>query len=176
MEVKEFSDCYIASLGDENRKILFDFFVVFSRFECALKATIKYSNKGNPIQPDWYSFAKVIRPAFDDADKTKIQESIDYILENPPKVQKFNMLENKIKWSECSKTHNNKPELYKLVDHIKTVRNNLFHGGKFTSVVYDSDGAREISRNEILLKHSMNILGKLVHLDSDVKNAFFEPI
>jgi hypothetical protein len=52
---------------------------------------------------------------------------------------------------------------------VRAVRNNLFHGGKF------SDGyVADPSRDRELLGHAMVILGACLDLDKKVRCIFFE--
>ena len=65
----------------------------------------------------------------------------------------------------------NKPITIELGLHIRTIRNNLFHGGKFKGI-YQED----ISRNYILLQSAMIILNEWLDLNEDVKTLFLEDI
>ena len=90
------------------------------------------------------------------------------MLSNPPKIQSISGSE--IVWID-RQFQNNTPEICKLDQHIRDVRNNLFHGGKFNGVF-----EREISRNFKLLHSALIVLNEWLELDDDVKKLFFESL
>jgi hypothetical protein len=66
-------------------------------------------------------------------------------------------------WSKPQSKGKNDRLLRWLLEEIRTVRNNLFHGGKFAS---------EPSRDRELLEHSIVILNAVLELDPDVMREF----
>jgi len=52
--------------------------------------------------------------------------------------------------------------------HIRRIRNNLFHGGKFVG-----GHLEEFDRNFRLVKCALLILKEIVNFDKKVKNAFY---
>jgi hypothetical protein len=63
-----------------------------------------------------------------------------------------------------------KPLLCWLTDMVCTVRNNLFHGGKFPFA-----RIKDPARDPDLLKHSLTILEACLELNPKVKGKFMEP-
>jgi hypothetical protein len=171
-DIQMFPSNYLEMVGKTNADNVFKFLIVFSRFECALKATLKFSTKDIPVKPDWDKFIKAIRINFEKSDMNPIQEAMDFLLSNPPKIQVYNSEENKIDWRDNHKVETTKPRLCKLIDHIRAIRNNLFHGGKFEGINYNPNGAKEISRDYELISKSILILEFLLEFDHDVKNAY----
>jgi hypothetical protein len=55
------------------------------------------------------------------------------------------------------------------IEEISTVRNNLFHGGKFPLLL-----VRDSSRDRDLLTHAINILDAALRLDARVHLVFLE--
>ena len=50
---------------------------------------------------------------------------------------------------------------------VRSVRNNLFHGGK-----YHEHEDYQTERNELLIKHSIKILSECVKINEDVHNYY----
>lgn len=176
-DVQMFANNYLETIGKANADNLFKFLLVFSRFECALKATLVFAKTNRiSIEPNWVSFIEKNEKFYQETNKDNIKSSINYILTHPPKIQVFNSMENKIFWVDNNNIKEEHSELCKIVNHIKTVRNNLFHGGKFEFIGYDSVGVEEISRNHELIEHSIKILEMLIGFNSDVRKAYTESV
>ncbi len=111
-------------------------------------------------EPDWNKF----RDKYQD----KIEEDIlndsriIYLVNNPPKQQIINS-KNKIGWKDIE----NRNKVKKLILSLKTIRNNLFHGGKYPCGEKEEDG-----RNKKLLEHGIYILLSLKDIDTKVKEYF----
>jgi len=151
----------------EDRKLAWEFFVFFSRFEYALKCTHPYL-KGGPsnAQPDWDRFASDHDAAFQRREARSVREAIEYFRSHPPRKQVVE--EGGLGWSDPL-AYASGPELVWLLRAIRTVRNNLFHGGKFP-VQYMDDS----SRDSVLLQHSLTILNACVSLDPQVASCVQE--
>jgi len=143
-----------------------EFFFVFSRFEFALKeagyVTTSGRNSDNAA-PDWDAFVKQYKKIYqrsDDAD-----EAVSYLLSNPPQKQKvFRDESGKFRtvW-EPFKADTKAPLLKILVDIVKVVRNNLFHGGK-----YGDKGWDDKDRVELLLRNSAIVIKEWLNLEQDL--------
>jgi hypothetical protein len=72
-------------------------------------------------------------------------------------------------WSEPRRREANERQLTWLLLAIRTVRNNLFHGGKFPLIPMPDP-----SRDRDLLIHSLTILDAMLQLDVNVRTMFFE--
>lgn len=146
----------------ENEDLILEFFKLFGRMEYSLKASGKYltSDNRNNALADWKKFSSDNNEKF----SSDYNFSDSYILENPPKIQKN--IDDSLTFEEHFTEGNS--DLQTLIAYIKTVRNNLFHGGKGTdlSIIDDND------RNKKLLICSIEILKNCIFLDDDIKIHF----
>ena len=156
----QLADRYIGDLKVD-KDLLLEFFIMFSRFEYALKRT-DYVRKGvNWVAPDWPKFAKHIKAKFEE---TKIVKAVEYLKSKPPQIQ---MVKNKKFVFE--KSPNCGSGVVYLIKCVKIVRNNLFHGGKFPSGPVDDP-----ARNRDLIQYSLEFLHYMLTLDEEVEVAFKE--
>lgn len=150
-----------------DKDLLLDFFIVFSRFEYSLKrAGFLKSNDGS-AEPNHDKFGSTYKNQFQDliAGSEEFTVAVNYFFDTPPKRQWVN--DGKLDWknqdqSQLARNLNN------LLVLVRTVRNNLFHGGKYPSGPVDNP-----ERNEKLLKNSLVVMKTCLDLDSNVK-TFFE--
>lgn len=152
---------------DQDRELAWEFFVFFSRFEYALKRTPCYlTGNESHAQPNWDRFGS-------DYDREYAARATDashaasaYFKEDPPRRQIVG--ENGLAWSDPL-IYKGGPELVWLLLMIRTVRNNLFHGGKFPLIPI-----AEPSRDARLLQHSLAVLSACLDLDREVRRRFEE--
>lgn len=133
-------------------KLAFEFFFWFSRFEFALKENdyLKSLVDGARAEPGWAKFIDRWHP------KYVLSEEAHRLLTSPPDRQI--VLSRQLRWSpvglaDCAS------DLARVVRLVKTVRNNLFHGGKHGGAGWDDP-----KRTEGLLKDSIAILEQLADL------------
>lgn len=145
----------------EHIELIFEFFLLFSKFEYALKMSGFHKGNGN-AEPNWEKFAEAIKDKFDKEDK-KVNEGIEYILKNPPNKQivKDDLLE----WSDT--TPNFKSEVELILLYVRRVRNNLFHGGK-----YKGHRLENPDRSKKLLSGCIEILKYCLTLSPEANEAF----
>jgi hypothetical protein len=135
---------------------LLDFFLTFSRFEFALKAA-GFFKRPNPerqdarrptdAKPDWDKFAVSLRSSFQPHATDALREAFEYIQNSPP--QKQVIVNNSVDWkTPVMPEHESEVEF--LLRMVRSVRNNLFHGGKHN--------IKKTERTELLLRHSLTIL------------------
>jgi len=148
---------------DIEKDILTGFSILFSRFEYALKLT-GYCQKCHEAKPDWYKFAEDHDKLFDASKKYELKIAVQYILKNPPKrqVQKNGKL-------DFQSDKNNGTQLEQILRSVRTVRNNLFHGGKFPSGPID-DPARDTK----LLESCITILQECLSLNQKIQRCFWK--
>lgn len=151
-------------------KDVFEFFFVFSRFEFALKQS-GYITTSSPTSdnaiPDWDALVKDYKKVYVACEET--EESIKYLLEKPPNRQTVYREESgalQARWKPIT-INSNAPLLYTLVDIVKVVRNNLFHGGK-----YGDNGWDDEARVSLLLKHSINVIHHWLQLREEL-NVYY---
>ncbi len=105
------------------RDLAFDFFYWFSRFEYVLKDRrfLKRDEVGAPAEPNWDAFVSEYRGAYKVSPAAKA-----LIAENPRRqiVVAAGLDFDDLRFSQ------NTADLDRVVAYAKTVRNNLFHGGK----------------------------------------------
>lgn len=148
------------------KSILFDFFVTFSRFECALKNTDRFLMT-TKAEANWDRFASTISESFDSQKSESISKAVEYFLNEPPRKQIVRG--GLLMWDE-NILENDMPLTNRLCVYIRRVRNNTLHGGKF-----NGDFKPE-SRNYHLIWYSLIILNEWLNLDNDVKNNFISNI
>ena len=131
--------------------LTYEFFRTFARFEYALKARgfCRRGRSGNAA-PDWDRFAESapVRGVLCDPVGPGLTEAVEYILSHPPRTQ---VIENgRLTWRDGPPRATGQSG--RVLELVRRVRNNLFHGGKGNQHWFDP------ARTERLLKHSLTIL------------------
>ena len=160
------------AVPSELQPLVLKFFLVFSRFEFALKAAGYHKkirarrNSGMPdgVGPDWESFAAAIESQFPFAGDLEVETAIDYFKTHPPMQQILNG--SRIVWASEQESGKRDSADWALA-MVKRVRNNLFHGGKYPFAFVE-----EPSRNGELLNHSLVILQHCLSLSDRVADSF----
>lgn len=152
----------------EGQTLIIEFFITFSRFECALKTAQFVSGDDERVLPNWELFVASIRPAFDKHHSPELRDAFDYILNHPPRIQIVQA--NQLGWRDRV-FQVNEPEINRVGLSIRDVRNNLFHGGKF-----QGNFQQDVSRNYILLKNSIIVLNDWLRLSDAVRESYLQPI
>ncbi|MCK4841938.1 MAG: hypothetical protein KAT04_08650 [Methylococcales bacterium] len=141
-----------------------DFYSVFSRIEYALKSTEFAIGNNKRVEPAWDKFANEIDEKLFQSKDKKLLKAIEYILQNPPRKQ---VLENGRIAFINQTIDDSQKRTQQLLLMIRTIRNNLFHGGK-----YLPGGEVEAGRNELLVKYSMNILLRCIQINKNVYASY----
>lgn len=111
--------------GDTVAVEAFKFFLRFARFEFALKEEgFRRSDHHGVVLPDWTMFVARHEDAYIPC------ESARALLRYPPRVQRISD-GGYLNWEELS-LERVTSQLGAVVLVVKTIRNNLFHGGKFS--------------------------------------------
>ena len=128
----------------------FEFFFWFSRFEAALKESgfLKSDTEGDIAEPSWEKFVEAYAAIYTPTKSGK------RLLELGPERQIVGM-GKKLAWRPVG-TGDCRTELCKVVRMLKTLRNNVFHGGKSGGAGWDQPG-----RTEILLDNGVSELHEL---------------
>jgi hypothetical protein len=140
-------------ISNELSQLAFEFFYWFSRFEFCLKENgyLKSEKPGENALPGWDKFVDEHAKAYE------LSSEASKLLAAPPDRQVVGAgraLEWKpVGFQDC------KSDLAKVVRSVKTVRNNLFHGGKHGAAGWD-DPKRAYS----LIMMSRVVLESLVEL------------
>src|SRR5688572_29831086 len=118
-------------ITDDLERVAFDFFYWFSRFEFALKENgyLKSDTPGSNAEPSWRKFVEKWQYEY-----TATRAAKALIAAKPQRqvVGRWGALD-----FEPVRFDDNPSELGAVVRLAKTVRNNLFHGGKHGSAGWD---------------------------------------
>ena len=146
-------------------RLVNDFFRTFARFEYALKVTRFYRRTGDDAaQPDWTAFARSVSDALNKPADASLGEAIEYILHCPPRKQVIR--DDTLGWIEGMPTPRPGDRADLVLMLVRRVRNNLFHGGKFSHEWFDP------TRSEQLLTHSLRILHGCLEASAVVHDAY----
>lgn len=143
--------------------LLLEFFLTFARFEFALKSSGFFRGDLGRVTPDWTRFGESLD--FDTARRgANCASAIDYFSLHPPWRQV--VAGGALGW-DSSVGFATLERMDQVLDLVRRVRNNLFHGGKFNDDVHSGPG-----RNELLLRHSLAILHRCLELSPSVATAY----
>lgn len=150
-------------------KYVLEFFFAFSRFEFSLKEAgflTTFSKNSDNAAPDWDLFIKKYKREYFGGEQAK--DAINYLLSNPPQKQKIQneLGVNTIIWG-VYKVDPKAPLLKTLVEILKIVRNNLFHGGK-----YGCKGWDDKERVCLLLSNSSIVIKDWLYINDDINTYY----
>jgi hypothetical protein len=154
-------------LDAEDRQLILNFFLTFTRLEYALMKCGYSTGSEKRISIDWDKFADDYRHKFhellDIYRNKELKEAVEYYKENPPGKQ---VLINGI---VSLKPEVPKEELQfkELINLVKRVRNNLFHGEKLSQLLSGDD-----ERDRALLQHGLIVLYTCIDVQTDLKQYF----
>ena len=141
--------------------LAFEFFKKFARFEFAMKRVgfLRNEEQGRNAEVGWDKFQNALR-----GDYRPSKAAIKLITLHPKK--QIVGADKKLTWVE--REFSGEAELDKVIVLLKTVRNNLFHGGKCV------DGAEwdDRQRMESLLSAASIVLDELARFASSKKTTF----
>lgn len=142
-------------INNELKDLTFDFFYWFSRFEFALKENkyLKRDSIGDNAEPGWDKFIEYYNQAFQHTGETR-----NLLVLNPKRQivgENLGLEWRNVGLDDCGS------DLCKVVRLLKTIRNNLFHGGK-----HGADGWDDPKRTKELLVVGKTILDQLAVIAS----------
>lgn len=132
-------------------KMAFRFFKTFAQYEYALKV-LGYVSAGprKQAEPNWDKFSNEVGGLIMDSSNEKTTKAINYIQNHPPKRQ---VLEDEgISWENVSSSDKS-PQM--LFSHIRRIRNNLYHGGKFHSRWIAPDRSKELIESALIILEAL---------------------
>ncbi len=144
--------------------LVVEFMAVFSRFEYALKSTDFADGGPARVDPAWDRFANHIHEQLIAANDKSLNKARIYLLEEPPRKQV--LIDGELKFSDQT-IDTNQCSTQQLLKMVRTIRNNLFHGGK-----YCPDGEIEAGRNQRLIEASLEVLSNCCHLHDKVSASY----
>src|SRR5437867_9427946 len=116
----------ILDLLNVPRELTLEFLATFARFEFALKKAGYAQGDNSKVSPDWDSFARDVAK-LSAAVLAPVINACQYLQQHPPKKQ---VLQNgALHWVERQGTSGS--AIVDVLLSVRTVRNNVFHGGKF---------------------------------------------
>lgn len=140
------------------------FLAVFSRMEYALKSTRFASGDERSVKPAWDAFANEVNEQFLRLDNQQLVDARNYLMTHPPRKQI--LVGHRVRFEEQN-IDKKQAETQQILLMVRTVRNNLFHGGK-----YLPNGEQEVNRNQLLIQHSLTVLIACLELNQEVRNSF----
>jgi hypothetical protein len=158
----------ILDLLNVPRELTLEFLATFARFEFALKKVGYAQGDDSKVSPDWDSFAKDVAQ-LDRAALAPVLNACEYLQQHPPKKQVLQ--HGVLHWGARQGTSGS--AIGDVLLSVRTVRNNVFHGGKFP------DGMiTDPLRDEQLIRDCLSVLKGLLELPlpKDVANVFKEGI
>jgi hypothetical protein len=129
----EWNEVIDALVGD--RELVLQFFGFFSRFEYSLKRT-GFLKPGDKAEPNWERYANSIRGHFGTVQDQVFRDAVAFLLKKPPRTQVVSG--NDLDWIDTVQGDGEHYERY-VLRLVSTVRNNLFHGGKFPTPIGSID-------------------------------------
>jgi hypothetical protein len=153
----------------DDRDLVFRFFAVFSRFECALKRADFFKRGLNDAaQPDWERFSQTLQGRFGGIQNAAFGEACARLLTKPPQKQVVDG--QALRWKASTRVAGECEEAY-ILRLVRTVRNNLFHGGKYP---WPDQGVEDAARNRGLLEASLVVLNECLALNAALGETFSE--
>lgn len=131
------------------------FCVAFALFEFALKETFPVNGTG-VAWPNWTEFQKASTDIEAYAEG-RLRDAIDYVLNEPPMVQKARNGVAQFESEPLNGTGN-----AAVCEALRRIRNNLFHGGKQP---YDD-------RDKKLVEAGLEIIEGYLYINPQVRDAF----
>ena len=156
----------MTDLSDAHR-LVFEFLELYASFEWALKTTgcLKSQKPKARAEPDWDEFTRSLNGrllACREADDARA-----FLILKPPKEQRID--ENgRLGWEPVKAKSSEERYLLRLV---QTVRNNLFHGGKYAAPV---GPIGEPARDRPLLEASIAILRACIDVSPELERSLDE--
>ena len=141
-----------------------EFLAVYSRMEYALKAANYASENEGTVTASWDRFANEIDGAFGQVADEELTAAVDYLLQNPPRKQ---VRKDGVLTFQDQVIDENQSRAQQALLMVRTVRNNLFHGGK-----YLPNGEVETGRNQELVQHSLTVLKRSISLNRFVRQCY----
>lgn len=117
----------------------YELFVAFARMEYALKAAGFLKRPDGNAEANWEAFAAAIQDEFEVKRQhdAAVRDAAEGLLAAPPNKQI--VTNGVLSWSEVQPQAASETDL--LLQYVRRVRNNLFHGGKFNGVWFAPERA-----------------------------------
>jgi hypothetical protein len=145
-----------------DRDTVLEFFSQYSAFECALKREgFLKAGWNNTAEADWNKFSLYARGRLSSVTEEGFHEAVNAIKKYSPQRQVVR--DGRLAWDSVEIRRGESEEQF-VLRLVKTVRNNIFHGGKY------SDGPiSEVARNRAILKAALLILKGCIEIHPGMK-------
>lgn len=150
-----------------DRDLVLQFFAVYSRFEYSLKRS-GFLKTGEKAEPNWDTYANTLRGRFEGVKDEAFRDAVAFLVKEPPKTQV--VTGGNLDWKATIRGNGECYERF-VLRLISTVRNNLFHGGKYPPPLGPMD---DVARNRRLLEAGIMILMQCLELSAPVRSTFEE--
>jgi hypothetical protein len=150
-----------------DRDLVLRFFAVYSRFEYSLKRS-GFLKTGKKAEPNWDTYANSLRGCFGEVQDQAFRDAVEFLMKEPPKTQIVRG--SNLDWKDTVQGDGEYHERF-VLRLVSTVRNNLFHGGKYPVPVGSMD---DVARNRRLFEAGITVLTQCLELNAQVRSTFEE--
>jgi hypothetical protein len=150
-----------------DRDLVFQFFAVFSRFEYSLKRS-GFLKAGERAEPNGDTYANSLQGSFGGIQDQAFRDAVAFLVTEPPSTQVVSGTD--LGWKSTVQGNGEHHERF-VLRLVSTVRNNLFHGGKYPHPLGPMD---DVARNRRLLEAGFMILVQCLELSERVRANFEE--
>jgi hypothetical protein len=151
------------------RDLAFEFLEKFARFECGMKEAgyCIPERKERRAGVDWKRFYEEKAGRLTERPSASLANAMAYLLAHPPEVQLYEEDESGNGRAVFRPLAlKDKGDGEQVLEAVRRVRNNLFHGGKHT---YHSPE----ERNDELLRHAVVVLDAASQLEGQISNIYW---
>lgn len=149
------------TLSEEENKLTYEFMREFSRFEFALKMAGHAEQRGTKLVVPWWEFIDQ-----NDVSYETPPAEVIYLVDKPPQRQV--KTSNSFGWQPINPPPT--PVTLKwLLTAAYTVRNNLFHGGKWTD-------RKEVARDKDLIRAARHVVSMCLAVNPTVLAHYENPL
>lgn len=152
-----------------DRALVFMFFMEFSRFEYAMKRSGFLKPGTRSARPDWQALAESLTGRLLHTSHEPFEIGVRELCRRPPR-QQIVLPDGTLGWKELQRNSEDTFEAY-VIQLMKTVRNNLFHGGKFP---HPEGSLSDIIEDRVLIESALEVLRMVRHLVPSIDAYFRE--
>jgi hypothetical protein len=147
-----------------DKDLVCEFLLCFSRFEYALKRAGFVAGDEREAKPAWDTFGDSLRGRFSSVTAPEFVHAVELLDFAPP--QKQVLKDGQLGWIDNKKDLSESQEKW-VLRLVRTVRNNLFHGGKYPGTIVPNP-----ERDQQLLRACLTVLEHALVLSPKVKRWF----
>jgi len=148
----------VTTLDGVDRELVFDFFWKFSLLERSLKKEgFLRAGRDQAAGVDWSKFGKKVSRRFQQVPTAGFHEAVELLKRLSPKRQIVND-NQELDWELIERHSDNTDEEF-VLKLLRTVRNNLFHGGKYPAGLME-----ELARDQEIMRAASTVLDGILSL------------